>query len=68
MNSQVTIFVEQIDVVKWKLFQQYYKPFTVIVDSGVFQVTNGSVALNFDQDGVLQTIHRADVLYSKKHT
>ncbi len=66
-SDQVTIFVEPIDVTKWRLFQQYYEPFTVMIDYGVFGVKNGAVSMHFDSQGVLQTIQRADVLYSKRH-
>ena len=67
MKSEQIIFVEPIDVRRWSLFQQYYDPFTVMVDAGVFSIKNGSVALHFDHEGTLQTIQRADTLYSKRH-
>jgi len=38
-----------------------------MVERGVFETKNGSVTLNFDKDGVLQTIERKDYLYSKRH-
>jgi len=66
-NEQITIFVEPIDVSKWKIFQQHYDVFTVLVDAGVFNTKNGSIALNFDSQGTLQNIQRADFLYSRKH-
>lgn len=67
MNEPVTIFIEPIDVTRWKLFQQHYDPFITMVDAGVFQVRNGSVSLHFDALGVLQVIQRSDNLYSRKH-
>lgn len=66
-TNQVTIFVEPIDVSKWRLFQQFYDPFTIMIDAGVFNTKNGSIALNFDSQGVLQNIQRADYLYSRRH-
>lgn len=66
--NEVTIFVEPIDVKKWQLFQEYYDPFTVMVNAGVFSTKNGSIALNFDSQGILQNIQRADYLYSRKHS
>lgn len=68
MKSEQIIFVEPIDVRKWAIFQQYYDPFTIMIDYGVFQVKNGAVSLHFDNVGTLQNIQRADVLYSRKHT
>lgn len=67
MDNQITLFIEPIDVGKWKLFQEYYEPFNVMVDYGVFAVKNGAVSLHFDSQGILQTIQRADILYSKRH-
>lgn len=66
-KTEQIIFVEPIDVRKWALFQQYYEPFTVMIDAGVFATKNGSIALNFDSYGTLQNIQRADYLYSRKH-
>jgi len=66
-NTNVTLILEPIDVNKWKLFQQYYDPFTVIVNAGVFSIKNGNAVLHFDNLGTLQTIERGDILYSKKH-
>lgn len=66
-TDQITLFIEPIDVGRWKLFQQFYEPFTTIVDSGVFAIKNGHAVLHFDKLGVLQRIERGDVLYSKMH-
>ena len=65
--NQVTLFLEPIDVAKWRLFQQYYEPFSVIIDSGVFSIKNGSACLRFDANGILQKIERDDILYSRVH-
>ncbi len=67
MNETVTLFVEPIDVAKWKTFQQYYEPFTTIVNAGVFLIRNGNAVLHFDSQGTLQTIERGDILYSRRH-
>ncbi len=66
-SNQVTIYVEAIDVKRWALFQEHYDPFTVMVDAGVFGIKNGNAVLHFDNLGVLQTIERGDILYSKRH-
>lgn len=66
-DDPITIFVEPLDVSKWKIFQQYYDPFTIMVDYGVFDVKNGAVSMHFDSQGVLQTIQRSDMLFSRRH-
>jgi hypothetical protein len=68
MNKiEVAVYIPDEDASKWILFQQYYDPFTVMVNHGVFGVKNGSVALHFDHEGVLRAINRADILYSRKY-
>lgn len=64
---EVAVYMPDEQAQKFLLFQQYYEPFSVMIDYGVFAVRNGSVALHFDSVGVLQTIQRADYLYSRKH-
>lgn len=66
MNKPV-IVVEQIDLNKWRQFQQYYEPFKAIVDAGVFDVRSGIVSLHFDHLGILQVIRRDDQLYNRKY-
>lgn len=65
-TQEVTIFLSDIEAKKWIMFQQYYSPFSLMVESGVFLVKNGSVALHFDAIGMLKSIHRADVLYDAR--
>lgn len=62
---EVAIYLPDAEAQKWLLFQQYYEPFTTLVESKVFAVRNGSVVLHFDSDGILQAINRADYLYKR---
>jgi len=39
----------------------------LILDRRVLEVKNACVSINFDKDGVMQTIERRDFLYSKRH-
>ena len=65
--DKVAIFVPDSEAKQFLLFQQYFEPFTTLVDAGVFHIRNGSAVLHFDSEGVLQLVNRADVLYSRKH-
>lgn len=47
--------------------QKYYEMFMVMLNNKVFEQKNAAITLHFDQTGILQTIQRADFLYSKKH-
>lgn len=67
-TNEVTIFLIPTEAVKFRVFQEKYEVFNTLLDNGVFEVRNGSVALHFDNDGTLQLIQRADVLYRKLST
>lgn len=66
-DINITIFVPEQDGKKWLLFQEYYQPFSLMADAGVFLIKNGTASLDFDQYGALKTIRRSDVLYSHRH-
>lgn len=62
----IVIYIPDSEAQKWLLFQQYYEPFNIMVERGVFAIKNGGVSMHFDAHGTLQTIQRADFLYSRK--
>lgn len=66
-TANIAIYVADADAAKWLVFQQHYDTFDILVNSGVFNVRNGSVSLHFDREGVLKTINRADLLYSERY-
>lgn len=65
MDSSVTIIITEVEAKAWKDFQKNYETFMLLVNSGVFEVKNGSIALHFDAKGDLQLIQRADQLYKR---
>lgn len=48
------------------LFQEHYGVFDLLIKNGVFVQKSASVTLNFDHNGILQTIERKDQLYSAR--
>ena len=58
--------MENEDAKKFLLFQQNYDLFSLLVDKGVFSIRNGSATLNFDANGTITTISRADMLYNRR--
>jgi len=64
--TKVAVFVPDEDAQKFLLFQQYYKEFTLLLESGVFGQKNATVSLDFDKDGVLKSIRRNDFLYTTR--
>lgn len=65
-TTEITIFATDEVARKFILFQKYYEIFSLLVDRGVFNTKNGTIAMDFDKDGVLQDIKRADFLYSRR--
>tara|TARA_R110000868_G_scaffold86958_1_gene243522 strand:- start:11671 stop:11889 length:219 start_codon:yes stop_codon:yes gene_type:complete len=65
---KIAVYIPDEEAQKFLLFQRYYEQFSLLVDSGVFDVRNGSVVLHYDKSGGLMAINRADVLYSKRHS
>lgn len=66
-DQTITIFATDETARQFLLFQEHFDVFSTMINKGVFNIKNGSVALHFDHNGILQTIQRADVLYSRKH-
>lgn len=64
---EVAVYMPDAQAQKFLTFQEYFEPFSVMLESGVFAIRNGSATLHFDNAGTLQTIQRADYLYSRKH-
>lgn len=65
--DKVAIFIPDDEARQFLLFQQYFEPFTTLVDAKVFEIRNGSAVLHFDAEGVLQLVNRSDVIYSRRH-
>lgn len=64
---QIAVYIPDEEAKKWILFQKHYKEFNLLIEKGVFEQKSAAISLHFDHLGVLQTIQRADFLYSRKH-
>ncbi len=67
MENKIAVYVLDEDAQKFLLFQKHYDLFSLLLERGVFDQKNSAVTLHFDAHGVVQTISRADFLYSKRH-
>ncbi len=65
--NEVTILLPENEAKKWILFQKYYDTFSILADQGILEQKNAAVTLHFDKNGILQTVQRADFLYSRRH-
>lgn len=63
--SNPKIELSDDDAKKWLLFQKHYGTFMVLVSAQVFEQKNATINLFFDQNGILQTVHREDNLYRR---
>lgn len=66
MTNVIPLFIADTEAQKFLIFQQYYEPVSVMIESGVFDIKYGSAILNFEA-GIIKTIQRNDVLYSMRH-
>lgn len=55
-----------VEVHQFMVFQQHYDVFKVLLDNSVFGQKKATISLNFDHNGILQSIQRNDFLYSRK--
>jgi hypothetical protein len=67
MTEKIAIYVPDAEAKMFLLFQEHFDQFNLMVNSGVFDVRNGSVTLHMDKNGSIKTINRSDVLYSARH-
>ena len=63
----VTLILTTPEAMMFREFQKDHELFYLLKKQGVFEQKNASVILNFDSQGLLQTIQRQDFLYSKRH-
>lgn len=69
MENKITVavYIPDEDAKKFLLFQQYYDPFCILLESKFFEQKKATLAVSFDHNGLLQTIQRADFLYSRRY-
>ncbi len=61
---EVAVYLPDYEAQQFLLFREHYDLFVLMLNHGVFDVKNGSVALHFDAHGSITTIQRADLLYN----
>lgn len=66
IEIELAAFMPVSDVKKFIVFQHYYEPISLLIDRKVFEQKNATVSLRFDHLGILQSIDRQDILYSKR--
>lgn len=64
--EKIALYVPDAEAKLFLKFQEHYENFCLLLESGVFDVQNGSVTLHMDKNGAIKTINRSDVLYSAR--
>lgn len=65
--DEITIFMSNQEAIQFRMFQQYYEQFVLMVSKGVFDIRDGSVEVHFDHFGAIQKIDRHDPLFDARH-
>ena len=65
-TEKMAVYILDGEAEKWILFQKHYNLFSLLIEKDVFNQKNAAISLHFDHLGILQTIQRADFLYSRK--
>jgi len=63
----ITLILTGAEAELFKEFQRHHELFTLLRERKVFDQKSSAVTLHFDEQGTLQTIQRADFLYSRRH-
>lgn len=63
INNETVIYLTQFDANLFLEFQRYYQIFNLLVEKKVFNQKGAAITLHFDNQGLIKTITRADVLY-----
>lgn len=66
MLNKIPVFLSDEDSKKFAQFMEHYELLSTLMDSGICAMKNANVTLHFDTLGHLRTIHRNDVLYTRK--
>ena len=51
---------------RYKEFCRHYKNMNVLLKSGFFSTKNGSIIAHFNNDGVINSLQKSEVVYTDK--
>lgn len=61
--KEIPVYMTNYDAKLFLEFCKYHDIFTLLINKNVFNQKGAAITLNFDNQGQLKTITRADVLY-----
>jgi excinuclease UvrABC helicase subunit UvrB len=66
LPAQIPVYLPDEEVKKFMVFQEFYVPIVLMIESDVFKQKNATILLDFDKLGVLRSIRREDMLYTSR--
>lgn len=64
MNKDITIYMSERDVERWKYFQEHYSDFVTLIDNDAFGVGYGKTILNFS-NYELKNVMKEEIIWKK---
>lgn len=64
----IQIEISTPEAIAFRQFMQFHANFMLLANSGVFNITNGTATLHFDQNGQIGKIERKDNLFDSRIT
>lgn len=61
--EKIPVFMPDEEVKQFLIFQQYFKPITVLINAHVFEQKDATILLDFDHSGTLVKVRRNDALW-----
>lgn len=66
MEDLIKIEVTTPEAIAFRQFMQFHSNFIILLNSGVFNINNGTATLHFNQDGEIKKIERKDNLFDSR--
>ena len=65
MNDEVTITLSNTDIEKFKQFMKEYNKITILQESGLFEIKNGQIIIDFSNTGDIMSINLSRKLWKR---
>lgn len=66
LPEKIPVYLPDAEVKQFMVFQEFYAPIVLMIESDVFKQKNATILLDFDKFGVLRSIRREDMLYTSR--
>lgn len=63
MAKLTIIELTRKDAERFKIFQEHYDDFVILINAKIFETTNGSIKLHFNKQGKLKLVEKTGFTY-----